>query len=122
MQKGLFYDYQLGQDCIRTTIAHNSSNKNYYDYVASVLGCSIDQLSLLIVNPSFSDFDRKDFYVEHFFPVRSHIDISVVTTDYTTDGFTFGEVLHIVYNGEKFVADRHNSPIGIWAKYEFEND
>ena len=122
MQKNLYYDYQLGQCCIKETIAFNPSNKNYYDYVANRLGCSVDQLALLLVNPSFMDSDEEGWTIESFFPVRSHIEVTVSTTDYTTDGFTFGEVVQVVYNGEKFMADHNASPFGVWAKYDFENE
>lgn len=124
MNNKLHYDYQLGQDCINETLSNYPNTKSYYDYVARTLGCEISQLALLLVNPSFNDTDEEGWNIESFFPVRSHIEVTVITTNYNCppdgqcNGFTFGEVLQVVFDDEKFVADHNASPFGVWAKYE----
>lgn len=121
MQKGLCYDYQLAQDCIATTLHADKTAKDYYDYIARTLGCEIIELANLIPNEAFVDSANCGCSVEDFFPVGSHIEVTVITTDFTTSsGFSVGEVLQIVYNDEKFIADRKSGGrYGVFGKYEF---
>lgn len=121
MQKSLCYDYQLGQDCIATTMSADKTAKEYYDYIARTLGCEIPELANLLPNEAFVHDANCGCRVEDFFPVGSHIEVTVITTDFTTSsGFSFGEVLQIVYNGEKFIADRKaGGRCGVFGKYEF---
>ena len=53
MQKSLCYDYQLGQDCIATTMSADKTAKEYYDYIARTLGCEIPELANLLPNEAF---------------------------------------------------------------------
>lgn len=120
MQKSLCYDYQLAQDCIETTISVNATVKEYYDYVTRTLGCGIRDLAVLLTNGAFEDDSNCGERIESYFPIGAHLEVTVITTNFTTTGgFNIGEVLQVVYNGEKFIADRHNGLFGVFAKYEF---
>ena len=118
MQKDLYYDYQIGQDDIQDIIKSYPGAKNYYDYVARSLGCNISDLAVLLVNPDFEDKDEEGWNIESFFPVGAHIETTVISNDYKTDDFYFGNVFSIVYNNEKFIADQNASPLMVWAKME----
>lgn len=118
MQKDLYYDYQIGQDEIQGTIGSYPGAKDYYDYVAKSLGCDISDLAVLLVNPDWEGEDEEGWNIESFFPVGAHIETTVVSNDYKTDDFYFGQVFNIVYNNEKFIADQNASPLMVWAKYE----
>lgn len=118
MQKDLYYDYQIGQDNIQDVIGLYPGAKNYYDYVAKSLGCEISDLAVLLVNPDFEGTDEEGWNIESFFPVGAHLETIVVSNDYETDDFYFGQVISIVYNNEKFIADSNASPLMVWAKME----
>lgn len=118
MQKDLYYGYQTGQDEIQDAIESYPGAKDYYDYVARSLGCYISDLAVLLVNPDFEGEDEEGWNIESFFPVGAHIETTVVSNDYKTDDFYFGQVFSIVYNNEKFIADQNASPLKIWAKIQ----
>lgn len=118
MQTDLYYDYQIGQDEIQDIIESYPGTKDYYDYVAKSLGCDISNLAVLMVNPDWEGEDEEGWNVESFFPVGAHIETTIVSNDYKTDDFYFGQVFSIVYNNEKFIADSNASPLMVWAKYE----
>lgn len=118
MQKDLYYDYQIGQDEIQDVVNNYPGAKDYYDYVARSLECDISDLAVLLVNPDFEDKDEEGWNIESFFPVGAHLEITVVSDDYKTHDFYFGQVFSIVYNDEKFIADQNASPLLVWAKIQ----
>ena len=118
MQKDLYYDRQIGQDEIQDIIKSYPGAKSYYDYVARSLGCDISDLAVLLVNPDFEDEDEEGWNIESFFPVGAHLETTVVSNNYKTDDFYFGQVFSIVYNNEKFIAAQNASPLMVWAKLE----
>lgn len=118
MQKDLYYDHKIGQDEIQDIIKSYPGAKDYYDYIARSLGCDISDLAVLLVNPDFEGKDEEGWNVESFFPVGAYLDTEVVSNDYETRDFYFGQVISIVYNNERFIANQNASPLIVWAKIQ----
>jgi len=115
MKIELIYEHEIGQEDIRSTIDSYPDTKSYYEFVASKLGCSIEDLSLLNVLPEFAAVDEEGWNIESFFPTCSDIKITKISDNYCVDGFTFGEVYEVLYDGETFIADCSASPFSVWA-------
>lgn len=116
MQKDLYYDYQSGQDCIAETLRYCPATMDYYKWVAGLLGCEVGELGMLMLNPAF--LDTQGFKLEGFFPLGKEFSVKVISKDYNCDGYSFGKIIEVTYNGEKFIAESLNSPYGVWCKYE----
>jgi len=121
MQKDLNYDYLTGQECLHETIQFDESTRDYYKFVADCLGCGIDELGLVQVHCDFADTDEEGWEIDSFFPAGCDKQVRVLCANFETPSFNIGEVLEIIYNGEKFIADHNASPFGVWAKIE-DND
>ena len=115
MRNELIYENEIAQDDIKDTMRNHPSTRDYYSFVASKLGCSIEDLSLLNTLPEFAAVDEEGYNIESFFPTCSDIKITKISDNYCLDDFTFGEVYEVLYDGETFIADSSGSPFSVWA-------
>ena len=115
MKNELIYENEIAQDWIKDTMRDYPSTRDYYSFVASKLGCSIEDLSLLNVLPEFEVVDEEGWNIESFFPTCSDIKITKISDNYCLDDFTFGEVYEVLYDGEMFIADCSASPFSVWV-------
>ena len=118
MQRELNVSLEMGQWTIADHLDYSSDTARYYDYIAQLLGCAKDELASVEPFDPINGGDEEGWDLMSFFPAGADLQIKVLYTDYRTPTFTFGEVLEIIYKGERFIADHNASPYNVWCKYE----
>lgn len=118
MQRELNISLEIGQWTIVDHLDYSSDTARYYDHIARLLGCMKDELASVELFDPINGVDKEGWDLMSFFPSGADLQIKVLYTDYRTSTFIFGEVLEIIYKGERFIADHNASPYNVWCKYE----
>ena len=111
---------EFSQEIIEDICSISISDYTYVRWVAKRLNCKISELRIL---ESLSPSDEEGWLIESFFPVGSEIKQTLLHSDMDKehrvselcfDDFSIGEVIEVEYKGEKLIADRNASPIGMY--------
>lgn len=109
---------EFSQEIIENICSISISDYTYVRWIAKRLNCKISELRIL---ESLSPSDKEGWLIESYFPVGSEIKQTLLHSDvdknHQISELCFaglGEVIEVEYKGKKLIADRNESPMGMY--------
>ena len=103
------------QEHIQDLMKEYPATKEYFDWVAERLNCSINKIKGLAVRPEFQETDEEGWNIESFFEPGTRIRRLSTYANKHVDGFAFGEVEEIQVGNDLFIAEVNACPYIIYA-------
>ena len=89
--------------------------ERYKSLIEKELNCSWEEVVCLGVHPDNEKSDEEGWNIDSFFPREIQPHTELISKDYHTEDFTFGQVIRLKQGDASFVADENASPWTVYA-------
>lgn len=89
--------------------------ENYKKLIEKELNCPWGEVVCLSVHPDNERSDEEGWNIDSFFPKGIQPHTELISNDYQTENFTFGQVIRLKQGDAIFIADENASPWTIYA-------
>lgn len=89
----------------------------HLEWVAQQLGCNLEELVVLDIQPDTEDFDEEGWNLTSFFPEGVEVKSEMLESNRLYDDFQISNIQKITAEGVTYIGDQDACPWTIYAKY-----
>lgn len=89
--------------------------ERYKSLIEKELNCPWEEVVCLDVHPDNKRSDEEGWNIDSFFPKGIQPHTELISNDYQTEDFTFGQVIRLKQSDAIFIADENASPWRVYA-------
>ena len=89
--------------------------EKYKSLIEKELNCPWEEVVCLDVHPDNERSDEEGWNIDSFFPRGVQPNTELISKDYHTENFTFGQVVRLKQGDAHFIADENASPWTVYA-------